>query len=72
MLDFAYHISVKHNIRNEEEYKQKMNEMEKIELKKRRFSDYVNQLKNWMREGKITSEEYRGLITKWQKEHREM
>ena len=67
--DFAHHISIKHNIRNEVEYNKKIDEMKKNELKKKDFSNYVDQLKKSMHEGKISPEEYRELITKWQKEH---
>ena len=67
--DFAHHISIKHNIRNEEEYHKKVDAIQKNELKKEDFGNYVDQLKKLMNEGEITAEKYRELITQWQKEY---
>ncbi|AJM92202.1 hypothetical protein [Nitrosopumilus piranensis] len=70
--DFAHHISIKHNIRNEEEYRKKIDEIQNNKLRQEDFSNYVDQLKKSMREGEITPEKYRELITQWRKEHGEI
>jgi hypothetical protein len=44
-------------------------EAEKNEQKKTDFRNYVEELKNKMREGKISAQEYRERVTKWAEVH---
>jgi len=68
--DFLGHLSISHNIKNKEEFEQKIKAIENDKHKQKEFSAYVDKLKSMLATGDISYEEYRELITKWSKENK--
>ena len=64
-VDLLKHLSITHDIGTIQEYNQKMTEIEREEAKKRRFSEYVEDLKEKVKLGKLTWEQYRNMVKQW-------
>ena len=66
--DILQHLRINHDIENREQLVKKLNQ-EKIKKKKQEaFAEYVDELKKRIENGKITYEEYRHLVSQWNKE----
>jgi SMC interacting uncharacterized protein involved in chromosome segregation len=67
--DILKHFVVAHGIKDMNQLSQISNEAKKKEDVKKAFSDYVEELKRKLRNGKISPENYRELMMKWSKDH---
>ena len=67
--NFLKHLRITHEIKNDVYYKKKMQEIEETNIKKEKFRNYTEEHQKRMKNGEITPEEYRELITKWNKDN---
>ncbi len=68
--DFLLHLRIQHDIKSIEEYEIKLNFNIEKNQKSVEFSAYVDELKKMIANKEITFEQYRELITKWNKQHK--
>ena len=67
--DILKHFVLVHDVRDMNQLSQIANEAKMKESIKKAFSDYVEELKKKMGDGKISIEDYRELVMKWCKNH---
>lgn len=63
------HFLVVHKIKNMNQLKEEIDKKEKADKKCDEFREYVERLHREIREGKMTTKDYRELIEKWDEEH---
>lgn len=69
--DLLKHLRISHDITDVGHAQELLNKAEKIDLRKREFSNFVRQLQDQRQEGSISLTQYRESIAKWLKEHEE-
>ena len=68
-VNYLKHLRITHEITNEEDFKQKIQKIEESNIKKEKFRIYSEENLKRMKNGEISPEEYRELITKWNKDN---
>jgi len=63
--DLLKHLRFVHNMEDADQFNQEMTKLEMLKTKQYEFGRYVEELQEKKKNGKITAEEYRELITKW-------
>lgn len=63
------HFVLVHDVKDMNQLSQISNEAKMKEDVKKAFSDYVEELKRKLRNGKISPEDYRELVMKWCKDY---
>ena len=67
--DILKHFALVHDVKDMNQLSQISNEAKKKEDVKKAFSEYVEELKKKLRNGRISPEDYRELVMKWCKDH---
>jgi hypothetical protein len=68
-INVLEHIAIVHEVTDIEVLKKLTDNYEKRETNRSEFSKYIDELNSKLKEGKITSEQYRELSSRWRKEH---
>lgn len=64
------HLRVDHEIENIQEFMDLLQEVSKKEENRRQFAEYVTQLQIKKKQGSISAEDYRELMTQWVRNHK--
>jgi hypothetical protein len=67
--DLLKHLHVSHDVTDAGHAQELLNKAEKIDLRKREFSNFVRQLQAQRQEGSISVKQFREFVTKWLQEH---
>ncbi len=69
IVDFLKHLRFIHNVTSPEELAKNIKKINQVEDNKKKFANYVYEIKLKMKKGEISAEQYRELITKWIKDN---
>jgi len=67
--DLLKHLRISHDITDAEHTQELLNKAEKIDLRKREFSNFVRELQAQRQGGSISVKQFREFVTKWLQEH---
>ena len=68
--DLLKHLRFVHEINDVEQFNQEKAKLVRLKTKQTEFAKYVEDLQNKMKNGEISPEEYRELITKWEAQNK--
>ena len=68
-VNYLKHLRFTHEITNEDDFQQAMQKIEESNIKKEKFRIYSEEILKKMNNKEISPEEYRELITKWNKDN---
>ena len=67
--DRLIHLRINHEIEDIQQFMEVLQKVNKKEENRREFAEYVTELQAKKKQGLITPEDYRMLMTKWARDH---